>query len=296
MESSLYWDRMNQMPAGRAFEAYHLTDTTPQPKIIHSHEHYEIYFFLSGHTRLIIEDVDIYPCRGDVVVIPPHCMHRNIHLDADEPYERFYLYATREFLQTVTDGSYSLAAETDALLTAFGYHFRLNDTALEELIRLTDELILCAQLTTPAEQMLNRCRMGMLLIRIMLLLRAGSASVQDMGQGRMNELIRYLNEHVTQGVTLEELAEKYYVSKFALLREFRAHTGMTIHQYILAKRVLLAQELIRRGMKPNQVSDECGFADYTSFYRAFRRRMGISPSQYGKRQENGQKENHPSHG
>jgi len=285
MNSSQRWDRLNQMPTGHAYEAYHLMDTTPQPKIIHSHEHYELYFFLSGHTRLIIEDVDIYPRRGDVIVIPPHCMHRNMHLDADEPYERFYLYATREFLQSITDGRYSLVAEMDALLTEFGYHFRLSDAMLEELIRRTDEAILCSRLTDPAEQMMNRCRMGMLLIRILTLLRASSMPVQESGQGRMSELIRYLNEHATQPITLEGLAERFYVSKFALLRAFKEHTGMTIHQYILARRVLKAQELIRQGMKPNQISDLCGFADYTSFYRAFRSRTGISPSQYAQNRQ-----------
>lgn len=281
VNSSASWNRLDQMPPGRAFEVWHLTDTVTQPRVFHSHEYYEIYFFLRGHTRVIIEDVDISPSRGDVLIFPPHCMHRNIHLDSGEPYERFYLYATREFLQAVSGEGFDLLGELDALLSG-GCHFRLKDAALEELLRLTEEVIAAAGNASPAERLMNRHRMGMLLVRALMHLRAVGESAPVSVLSPMGEVVRYLSEHVTEPVTLEELEHVFFMSRYALLRQFREHTGMTIHQYLLTKRVLLAQELLAQGLKPNQVGERCGFADYTSFYRAFRSRTGMSPAQYGR--------------
>lgn len=273
------WNRAQQMPPGRAFEAYHLTDTTAQPRVMHSHEYYEIYFFLRGNIRIIIEDVDICPQHGDVLLFPPRCMHRNIHISADEPYERFYLYAARETVQSICDGAFQLAGELEALLEANGYLFHLSEPALEELMGRTDEIISAAAQDAPADRLMNHYRMCMLLLRTATLLQAGTA-LQPRAQSRMNPLVRYVNAHVTEAISLDHLAETFYISKFALLREFRAHTGLSIHQYILAKRILLAQELLARGMKPSQVSEQCGFSDYATFYRAFRSRLGASPNQF----------------
>lgn len=282
MSAAVSWNRANQMPPGRAFEAWRLTDTATQPRVFHSHEHYEIYFFLRGHTRVIVEGFDICPRRGDVLVFPPHRLHRNIHLDSDEPYERFYLYATRDFLQSVSGDGFDLLQELDGLLAGGRCHFRLNDAALEELQRLTDDVIAAAAGDSPAEQLMNRHRMGMLLIRTLMHLRTGGAPVPANEVSPMGEVVRYLSEHVTEPVTLEELEGIFFMSRYALLRQFREHTGMTIHRYLLTKRVLMAQEFLAQGMKPNQVSEHCGFADYTSFYRAFRSRTGMSPVQYAR--------------
>lgn len=281
MTCAALWDRAKQMPPGRAFEAYHLIDTTAQPKVIHSHEYYEFYFFLSGQTRIVVEDTDICPQRGDVLIFPPHCMHRNIHLGVDEPYERFYINVSRELVQSVGNGKFQLAAELDALIQAKGFHFHLIESALEELLQLTDELISASSQDTAAEDLMNHYRMCMLLLRATSLLQTSTA-IQRRVQSRMNPLLRYLNEHVTEAISLDHLSNTFYLSKFALLREFKEHTGLSIHQYILARRILLAQELLSQGIKPNQVSEQCGFSDYTSFYRAFRNRTGTSPNQFSR--------------
>ncbi len=281
MSGAPYWDAAKQMPPGREVEAYHFTSTTVQPRVMHSHEYYEIFFFLSGDVRIVIEDMDLRPRRGDVLIFPPHCMHRNTHLSADEPYERFYIYATRAFVQGVAGEGFSLEDELSALTRDCGQHFHLGEKELGELMRMTDEAIRASQDEAPSARLMNACRMGMLLLRTAQLLRRSTQQQRSVAS-RMNPLLRYLNDHVTQDVSLDHLADTFYISKYALLREFKEYTGMPIHQYILAKRILMAQELIAGGMKPNQVAERCGFADYTSFYRAFRGRTGVSPNQFAR--------------
>lgn len=274
------WDRTNQMPGERPFEAYHMRDTTAQPRIIHSHEFYEIYFFVSGRIRIVTEEVDVCPRRGDVLVFPPHCMHRNIHLSAEEPYERFYLYASRAFVQSITGCGAELSACLDTLVQEKGLLFHLHDAALETLMQATDEVISASEQTAPEDALMNQYRMAMLLLQTTASLKSGSTAAQQIPQSRMNPILRYLNDHALEDVSLDHLADTFFISKYALLREFKAYTGITIHQYVLAKRILKAQELLMQGEKPYQVGELCGFSDYTCFYRAFRNRTGMSPVQY----------------
>ena len=49
---------------------------------------------------------------------------------------------------------------------------------------------------------------------------------------------------------------------------------------MIIRRVMNAQELIRQGVKPRDACAQCGFSDYSSFYRAFKARTGLSPEQY----------------
>ncbi len=83
-----------------------------------------------------------------------------------------------------------------------------------------------------------------------------------------------------ESLSLDDLSNTFFASKYVLLREFKKYTGISIHQYLLIRRILNAQELIRSGVKPKEACIQCGFSDYSSFYRAFKARCGSSPEQY----------------
>lgn len=276
------WRYENQMPEEREFEIYHSTNTNPQPTIYQSHHFYEIFFILRGSLRVIADEEDLTPVLGDALVYPPNCMHRVMHTDATVPYERFYLYCSREFLQSISTEDYHFIDILDRL-TATGHHcFDLGEQTVHELVPLADEIIEAAKDTSPAALIANRCRMTIYLIRLLGLLEESIASTTDSASHRMNEMIRYINQNAAQPLSLDQLEETFGINKFVLLHEFKDYTGMSIYQYILTRRVILAQQLIQQGAKPNQACEQSGFSDYTSFYRAFKSRTGQSPNQYSK--------------
>ena len=82
------------------------------------------------------------------------------------------------------------------------------------------------------------------------------------------------------GLTLDDLEGTFFASKYYILREFKKYTGLSVHQYMIIRRVMLAQELIGQGVKPREACIQCGFTDYSSFYRAFKARTGLSPEQF----------------
>ena len=92
-------------------------------------------------------------------------------------------------------------------------------------------------------------------------------------------ILQYLNSHLTERMTIDDLAARFYISKFYMMRRFRAETGYTIHNYLVGKRLLLARELIAGGMAVTDACYQSGFQDYSTFSRAFKRQFGQTPRQ-----------------
>lgn len=72
------------------------------------------------------------------------------------------------------------------------------------------------------------------------------------------------------------------MNRYALMHKFKQETGSTIYDYVIKKRLAMAKILIRKGMPISQIYQECGFNDYSSFERAFKKNIGISPREYSK--------------
>ena len=93
-------------------------------------------------------------------------------------------------------------------------------------------------------------------------------------------LMDYIEEHLDEELSLEKLADEFYVSKYHIAHVFKDNIGLSIHQYITKKRLSLCQEAIRARMNITDVYHTYGFGDYSSFYRAFKKEYGISPKEY----------------
>ena len=81
------------------------------------------------------------------------------------------------------------------------------------------------------------------------------------------------------GVTLSDLSKRYGYSQNQLIRIFREETGTTPHDYLLSLRLRLARQLMVASRKTiQQISEECGFGDYINFYKAYKKKYGVPPS------------------
>ena len=90
-------------------------------------------------------------------------------------------------------------------------------------------------------------------------------------------MLSYINEHLRDPLTVEGLAERFYMSPYHFMRLFKAQTGATVHAYVRQKRLMNAARLIREGVPAAKAAAECGYADYSAFHRAFRESFGVSP-------------------
>ena len=93
----------------------------------------------------------------------------------------------------------------------------------------------------------------------------------------IKEIIEYINEHLTEELSLADIAKHFYLSVEYLCRLFKRNTGFTVNQYIAYKRVILTKEFHLKGIPLTNACEKAGFGDYSTFYRAYKKIMNEPP-------------------
>ena len=99
----------------------------------------------------------------------------------------------------------------------------------------------------------------------------------------VDQVLHHIGRHINEELTLDGLAERFFVSKYHLSHTFTREVGVSLHRYITIRRLLMARQLLSAGVPAGQVSSACGFSDYTSFYRAFKSTYQIGPREFALR-------------
>lgn len=100
------------------------------------------------------------------------------------------------------------------------------------------------------------------------------------GHLALDEVFRYIHAHLTEEITLEQLERVFFVSRHHLIRQFKSHTGQTVHQYIIKARLDRCRNLIEQGYAITEVYRMGGFGSYNHFFRAFKQEYHMTPKEY----------------
>ena len=255
---------------------FHMTYNTSHKDMtfnFHAHDHYEVYYFCSGQIQYYIEDQSYNMVAGDVLVIPPGRMHRVVTVDEAVPYSRIVMDLSEAYckrlMARVSDHFVFRGVPTYLFASPDG-----NREILERMLSFLD-------MEAGEAGVLERdATVTLLLLELDRCFKNAPTAVGE--EHSLAQVIRYIDANFTRSITLEEMAERFFISKYHLLRRFKKLTNSTVHQYILTKRILLARALLRQGMNPADVATECGFQTYSGFYQAFLSQTGQKPSSFQK--------------
>ena len=263
------------------YEVFYYSDTHFRSVGSHSHGYYELYFFEEGAVTMVIDEKP-YPLRsGDVIVIPPGIDHRAQLTDPEKPYRRFVFWQSKTFLEALErrspDYGYLLRRAEDR--GRYVYHFDLPtfNAFRTKLFTLLDEI--------HADRFGKEAAID-LSISDLLLFLGRTVYEREQRRNRKEQLSRYeaitqyVDGHLDEPLSLDVLAQKFYLSKYYLVHLFRENTGLSVHQYILKKRLAACCDAMRGGTAVGEAYRQWGFGDYSAFYRAFRKEYGMSPSAY----------------
>lgn len=242
---------------------------------IHCHSVYEIYYFIDGDVDYLVEGKLYHPTPHSLILLSPHVFH-GVKVNSDKPYLRFTIHFNPDLLNI---------DRRHLLLSAFPNNEKNSDkevyyentdpfhlyTYCESLVNLNNQpdFIKNQLLPTYLEAILAQLTIMCRTLRPVQVKTSVSSTITD--------IIAYLNDHLTEYITLDQLSEHFFISKYYLNRAFRKATGTTVGDYLIYKRVIYARQLLINGYSATEAALKSGFRDYSAFYRAYRKNVGHSP-------------------
>ena len=113
----------------------------------------------------------------------------------------------------------------------------------------------------------------------------GSVVLGKKNIGELSRITEYITEHLSGDLTVTALAQKLNLSESCISHLFKREMGIPVHQYITQRRLVYAQSLLLTGKRPTKIYTDCGYKDYSSFYKAYCLYFGYPPSCEGKEKD-----------
>lgn len=269
-----------QYMQSKDFEAFYYSDLNFQTLPAHTHDYYEFYLFLEGDLDLEISGHarPLYP--GDMVLVPPGVSHHALMHSSDRPYRRFVLWVSQEYVARLLKESpdYVFLMQRAATSGRCYYHFHEAEfsSIQSRLIRLLEEFHSNRYGRNAAVYL----ALNDLLLYMNRIIYEREHPVVSGSGDLMQEITLFIDEHLTEDLSLDVLADHVCLSKYYIAHYFKDNLGISIHQYITKKRLQSCSEAIAAGSDITRTFDEYGFRDYSSFYRMFRKEYGMSPREF----------------
>lgn len=250
---------------------------------LHYHDFYEILYISEGEFDIYVEPSVYHLNQGDFLLIDRNRIHHYLYQPVKhQSSSRILLWVSGALLAELGQGQLDLTRCFSS--SACAWHFPA--LSEHELCDFLQKLV--AESTRDTESQLlrgltDRSYLTLFFTTLYQLQEHGNyLSLQD--ESSPYPLVRavshYIDQHLAEDLSLDTLASQIHMSKYHFLRSFKSMTGLTVHQFILQKRLIAACEHMRKGAAPNVAAPLCGFSDYSSFYRNFKRAYGISPKEY----------------
>ena len=257
------------------FRLFHLADGRGEYIEYHYHTFHKIIILLAGKAGYAVEGERYDLSPGDFVLVGSGSIHRPI-VEAGDYYERMILYIAPGYLRSLAQGDCDPEECFRRAQETFQYVFR--DEGTSRVRVLFQSLAETVRQGGYGASLLAQAQFTELLVEVNRVVRGGHRVGAAGGDSKVISLLQYLNLHLTESLTIDELAARFYISKYHMMRRFRQETGYSIHGYLTEKRLLLARRLLEQGEVPSEAAIQAGYQDYSTFSRAYKKQFGCGPS------------------
>ena len=258
------------------------SDREEQIKNMHIHDCCEALLCLSNNHKFIIGESVYEANENDLFVVNQFEIHKMTE-NGDNFCKRYVFKIHPQFCLL------NSTPQTDLSACFYGKNMRKKATLTPEqakkLITLFESLkenekygddVLCNVAAVEALVLINRC---------ILSASNDSTDAPYSGNSLVHSVVEYINEHLLEEISLDEISLVHFVSKNHLCRIFKKQTGTTVVNYIILRRIAEAKRFLSEGYDVKETCEKCGFNDYSHFIRTFRKIVGVPPKQYIMRKE-----------
>ena len=257
------------------FRLFHLWDHQRQEEIpYHYHTFHKVILLLAGRADYAVEGEHFHLQPGDFVLVGRGSIHRPEVAKGDF-YDRMILYISPEYLQKLGEEDLSWCFTQ----TQEKFHYVYHSSGSDQIHKLLHDLECAAEERGFGSDILCRALFAQLMVALNRAVAQGQSVEAASGDTKIVAVLQYLNTHLAEDLSIDELAARFYISKYHLMRLFHSETGYTIHNYVTEKRLLMAQQLFKKRIPLWEVAENCGYQDYSTFSRAYKKQFGYAPSE-----------------
>ena len=268
------------------FEVFYYSDRDFQTLSPHAHDYYECYLFIEGDIT-----IEIFPEKGreirhklspgDLMIVPPGILHHAIMDDPARNYRRFVFWISRECCGRLLDESvdYMYLFQKAEAFHQYIYHLPPAEYFQVEsrFLRLLEEISV-ERYGSGVARHLCLCDLILTINRVIYDEEHKNSGNEELSL--FQNILSYVESNLEGDLSLDDIAGRFYVSKYYISHLFKDTLGVSLHQYIIKKRLAECRNAITGGERITAVYERFGFRDYSSFFKAFRKEYGMSPREY----------------
>lgn len=259
------------------FRLFHNTDTLGTGVGVHFHTFYKVTFVKYGAGSYMI-DGKVYDIRpGDIILVGINVPHKP-SFESGELYDRYTLYISAAMLEAFDIPECHIY---ELFSSESGCVIRPDEKEADRFANILERI----DTETRSSSYASRLAARILVIRF--LIEAGrcredsslDVPLRLSEDDKMLKILRYINENLTENISIADIASHFYISKYHMMRSFKDAFGCPMHEYIVNRRLTKAREMILKGIAPADACYACGYGSYSAFARAYNDKYGMSPRQ-----------------
>ena len=243
---------------------------------LHWHGHYEIYFLSKGERSFFLSDALYHAQAPFLIVLPPRVMHKS----EGGPFERYDVNVSVEYLDPF---------QKDVLAEKALIAIKPSESETQDLLALLNELCQTSRTQKHSDE-ITRALFSYFILRLNKLGAGKSEKITRSGGNvppLVLKILDYIHANYAQDITLEGLAENFFVSKATLIYNFKKYTGRSPIDFLLSVRLERAKKMLVSTKKSvNEIAELCGFSSANYFGLIFKKKERLSPANYRKHELN----------
>jgi AraC-like DNA-binding protein len=247
---------------------------------MHLHDFYELFYFLEGDVTYYIEGHAYELKENTLLIMNNRELHKPI-FKRDIPYKRIVIHFFPWVLSKYDSYDFNLLECFENRKEA--HHNKIYDKD-KKIFNYFKKITEYAQEKSGESEVMIETLFVQLLILINQLFtkKEKNESNSIKYNERILDIITYINNNINKSLSLDLLSNKFYLNKSYLSHIFKKNTGVSITHYIHYKKIMTAKRLLLDDNSCSEVSSRLNFGDYSTFYRSFKKEVGISPQEYQK--------------
>lgn len=261
------------------FKIFSLSDNRAIQYNFHYHDFHKILLFIKGNVTYHIEGKAYRLEPYDIVLVPSGDVHKPV-LNDNSVYERVIIYISDLFLERFSTKEcnlrqfieYAGAENTNVV------RYTLSGEA-EQTASVINELLKTLSFSGFGSELLQKALLLELLVRLNRICLDDAAALlrTDTANPHILTVLEYINRNLSEDLSIAAISDKFFMDKYYLMHLFKKETGFTIGNYITCKRLSRVDELIKKGLRVTEACFECGFKNYSTFSRAYKKYYNTSP-------------------